>query len=71
MSGDRCEDFPCFGHGPTSGGGDGGGCPDSEGRYDCVTCGRKMKRGETSAICGECRSTPMTNEEADRCFEEE
>lgn len=48
----RCEGC---GHGPGSTGGDGGGCPDSEGRFNCVSCGKKMKRGATSAICGMCR----------------
>ena len=29
-----CEDYPCCGHGPPPMG-DGGGCPDSEGRFNC------------------------------------
>jgi hypothetical protein len=48
-----CEDYPCCGHGPM---GDGGGCPDSNGRFNCSLCGRKMRKGATSAICGRCRT---------------
>ncbi len=48
----RCEDYPCCGHGPPPMG-DGGGCPDEEGRFNCVLCGRKLPRGASSAICGE------------------
>ncbi len=51
----RCEDYPCCGHGPESTGGDGGGCPDEEGRFNCVLCGHKMSRGVTSAICRKCK----------------
>lgn len=47
----RCEDYPCCGHGPPPHG-DGGGCPDSEGRFRCVLCGRKMPRNASSSICG-------------------
>lgn len=50
-----CEDYPCCGHGPESTGGDGGGCPDADGRFNCVLCGDKMKRGQTSAICDGCK----------------
>lgn len=49
-----CEDYPCCGHGPPPMG-DGGGCPDSEGRFDCVTCGRKLPKSASSSICGRCR----------------
>ena len=45
-----CEDYPCCGHGPPPLG-DGGGCPDEKGRFDCVLCGRKLPRGATSSIC--------------------
>ena len=45
-----CEDYPCCGHGPPPIG-DGGGCPDEQGRFDCVLCGRKLPRGVTSSIC--------------------
>lgn len=51
---DRCEDYPCCGHGPESTGGDGGGCPDSEGRFDCVLCGAKLPKGNHSSICNGC-----------------
>ena len=48
-----CEDYPCCGHGPPPMG-DGGGCPDSEGRFLCVECGRLMPRGASSAVCSIC-----------------
>lgn len=50
----RCEDYPCCGHGPSSTGGDSGGCPDEDGRFDCVTCGRKLSKNATSSICSRC-----------------
>lgn len=43
----RCEDYPYHG--------DGGGCPDSRGRFRCVSCGRTMRAGATSALCDRCR----------------
>ena len=46
----RCEDYPCCGHGPPPQG-DGGVCPDEEGRFNCVLCGVKLPRGATSSIC--------------------
>lgn len=46
----RCEDYPCCGHGPPPLG-DGGGCPDERGRFNCVLCGTKLPRGATSSIC--------------------
>lgn len=49
-----CEDFPCCGHGPAPLG-DGGGCPDEQGRFRCVICQGKMPKGATSAICADCR----------------
>ena len=49
----RCEDYPCCGHGPSPMG-DGGGCPDSEGRFDCVTCGKLLPKDAASSICGAC-----------------
>lgn len=55
----RCEDYPCCGHGPPPWG-DGGGCPDEEGRFDCVLCGRKLPQDVTSSICAECRFSPST-----------
>ncbi len=50
----RCEDYPCCGHGPPPMG-DGAGCPDSEGRFNCCECGDKLERKATSAICSKCR----------------
>jgi len=49
----RCEDYPCCGHGPPPGG-DGGGCPDEQGRFNCVECGRKLPKGASSSICDRC-----------------
>lgn len=50
----RCEDYPCCGHGPPPHG-DGGGCPDSQGRFNCVLCGRKLAKGASSSICVKCQ----------------
>ena len=50
----QCEDYPCCGHGPAPYG-DGGGCPDWDGRYDCVECGTKMPKFAPSAMCRPCR----------------
>ena len=44
----RCEDFPCCGH-------EAGDCPDSEGRFTCVTCGIRLPKRATSSICNRCR----------------
>ena len=63
---DRCEDYPCCGHGPVSTGGDDGGCPDAEGRFDCVTCGAKLPRGHHSAICKKCLHSRDNMSEEDR-----
>jgi len=49
----RCEDFPACGHGPVPYG-DGGGCPDKQGRFDCVICGKKLRKGNRSSICNAC-----------------
>ena len=46
----KCEDYPCCGHGPAPYGDD-GGCPDAEGRFNCVLCGRTLPKGATSSIC--------------------
>lgn len=49
----RCEDFPACGHGPAPFG-DGGGCPDEQGRFNCVLCGKKLPKGNHSSICNRC-----------------
>ena len=49
-----CEDYPCCGHGPAPHG-DGGGCPDAEGRFRCVGCGALLSNGASSALCGRCQ----------------
>jgi len=61
---ERCPDYPCCGHGPAPYG-DGGGCPDSEGRFRCVLCNEKMKRGATSAICDNCRRRSHRSDDYD------
>ncbi len=43
----RCEDYPCCGHEP-------GDCPDSQGRFTCVTCGKKLRKNAPSSICAAC-----------------
>ena len=48
----RCEDYPCCGHGD---GGDSGGCPDAQGRFNCTVCGKKLARNVSSSMCGRCR----------------
>lgn len=50
----RCEDYPCCGHGPAPYG-DSGGCPDSQGHFNCCECSVKLDRGAASAMCGACR----------------
>ena len=52
----RCEDYPCCGHGPAPHG-DGGGCPDSQGRFDCVICGSKLPKGNSRSICNRCMNS--------------
>ncbi len=53
----RCEDYPCCGHGPPPLGDD-GGCPDEDGRFDCVLCHTTLPKGAHSSICDGCRSNP-------------
>ncbi len=51
-----CEDYPCCGHGPPPQG-DGGGCPDDEGRFLCSQgCGKLLAAGAVSSICADCLS---------------
>ena len=42
-----CEDYPCCGH-------DFGDCPDFNGRFKCVECGRMLPRNAASSICSRC-----------------
>lgn len=60
----RCEDYPCCGHGPAPYG-DNGGCPDAQGRFNCVSCGQKMRRGWRSAICADCHRSNARAERDD------
>jgi hypothetical protein len=57
----RCEDYPCCGHGPPPLG-DGGGCPDEEGRFDCAACGTKLPKNHFSALCKACHASPPEDE---------
>jgi hypothetical protein len=52
----RCEDFPCCGHEP-------GDCPDSQGRFTCVGCGRRLPRNAPSSICPKCQRNRFNREE--------
>ena len=67
----HCEDYPCCGHGPEPYG-DGGGCPDEQGRFKCVLCGRKLKKDHYSSICGTkaCRERSNRVEDEDSFFYE-
>ena len=47
--GESCEDYPCCGH-------EAGDCPDSEGRFTCVGCGKRLPRDAGSSICPKCQS---------------
>ncbi len=55
----RCEDFPCCGH-------DAGDCPDSQGRFTCVECGKRLARTATSSICLKCQRRMRDEDSADR-----
>lgn len=57
----RCEDYPCCGHGPVPYG-EGGGCPDEQGRFLCVLCGKRMPKGATSSICTTCLTRGRVND---------
>ena len=65
----RCEDYPCCGHGPAPYGDD-GGCPDEDGRFDCVLCGTKLPKGAPSAICTGCRDHRSNLSEEKREYED-
>jgi hypothetical protein len=43
----RCEDYPCCGH-------EDGGCPNTDGSFNCASCGRKLPKNSPSAICVKC-----------------
>jgi len=43
--------------------GDGGGCPDKQGRFNCVDCGRKLAKGASSALCHSCRGSVLERTE--------
>jgi hypothetical protein len=66
----RCEDYPCCGHGPAPHG-DGGGCPDSRGRFECVLCHARMRAGATSSICPRCLKRQQRNPDYFDAFDRE
>jgi len=43
----RCEDYPCCGHTD-------GECPNTDGSFNCATCGRKLPKKSPSSICQKC-----------------
>lgn len=47
-----CEDYPACGHGD-------GGCPDNDGRFNCMQCGRKLPKKSPSSICLKCEKRMM------------
>lgn len=65
-----CEDYPCCGHGPPPMG-DGGGCPDEDGCFDCVLCGGKLPRHAPSAICTKCRNRRANMSQDEREWQDE
>ncbi len=66
----RCEDYPCCGHGPPPHG-DGGGCPDEEGRFNCVWCSNKLPVNAPSAICNSCRDSYFRMSDEEREYRDE
>lgn len=49
----RCEDYPCCGHGTDQYGNP--DCPDSQGRFTCVNCGKRLSKKASSSICPKCQ----------------
>lgn len=45
----RCEDYPCCGHEPN-------GCPNRDGSFNCASCGKKLPKDSTSAVCTRCHA---------------
>lgn len=43
----RCEDYPACGH-------EDGGCPNADGSFNCASCGRKLPKNSSSAVCKRC-----------------
>ena len=43
----RCEDYPCCGH-------EDGGCPNSDGAFNCATCGARLGMNAHSSLCRKC-----------------
>jgi len=52
----RCEDYPCCGH-------EDGDCPDSQGRFTCVGCGKRLPRDASSSICPKCQRNMSDRED--------
>ena len=51
----RCEDYPCCGHGTDQHGNP--DCPDSQGRFTCVGCGKRLPKNSPDSYCNKCRHT--------------
>lgn len=60
----RCEDYPCCGHGPAPLG-DGGGCPNEDGSFNCCNCGKKLPRKSNSSLCSKCLRRSVVLDEPD------
>ncbi len=43
----RCIDYPCCGH-------EDGGCPNTDGSFNCACCGKKLPKNSESAVCVAC-----------------
>lgn len=58
----RCEDWPACGHSE-------GGvsfCPDSDGRFRCARCQKKLAKNAPSALCAKCHRILERQEDDER-----
>lgn len=53
-----CEDYPCCGHEP-------GDCPDAQGRFRCVGCGKRLPRTASSSYCARCQRRRVWDRDQD------
>jgi hypothetical protein len=65
----KCEDYPCCGHGPAPLGDD-GGCPDEDGRFDCVLCHSKLPKNARSSICTTCHKRRANMDPGEREYQD-
>ena len=56
-----CEDYPCCGHGTNEHGMP--DCPDSNGQFTCVCCGKNLLENTTSSICRKCTNKKAYNDD--------